>query len=159
MAFGQSIVWFFCVMVHATVKEHLGIWSVLGTWPEGMEILTLHGLSISISYKLPPPLSPICLALPLFPTSLKRPSICRAVHQSVTGPGVRSHEFWFTPGSRLRCHLASLCPSFLICKVRKLSWMILDIPFLSKQHLLHITQASRYILCLERAARLNIERI
>lgn len=108
-------VWLFCVVLHATVKEHLGIWSVLGTWTEGMNILTLHGLSIS--YTLPP----ICLALPLFPTSLKRPSICRAAHQSATGPGVRRHELWFTPGRRLRCHLPSLCPSFLICKVRGLS--------------------------------------
>lgn len=115
----NSSVWFFCVMVHATVKEHLGVWSVLGTWPEGMDIVTLYGLSIS--YKLPLPLPPICLALPLFPTSLKHPSICRAVHQSVTGPGVRGHEFWFTPGSRLRCHLPSLCPSFFICKVSELS--------------------------------------
>lgn len=33
--------------------------------------------------------------------------------------------------------------------------MILDIPFLSKRRLLHITQASRYILCLERGSQIE----
>lgn len=99
-----------------SIKEQVGVLSVLGTQLVGMDILTLYGLSVS--HHLPPPLPPICLALPFFPAS-PLPSTVKGT--KVTRPGVKSHAFWSSSGIHLRWHLPPLCLSFLSCKKRELN--------------------------------------